>query len=444
MVTIISFIVVLGVLIAVHEFGHFIVAKACGVGVLKFSIGFGPKIAGWKRGMTDYMISAIPLGGYVKMVGEEPDSKLDPDEIKYSFTHKKLWQKSLVVAAGPVFNFLLAIVLYFFLYWMSGAYYYSPVMGNIEDGSPAYEAGLKTGDLVKKIDEKNIKTWAEIETAIRKSDGKNLLFLIKRGHDEKEIVFVPRKLDSKDIFGDIKKIYKSGALPFFPPLIAGVGKDSPAKKAGLKKDDLILEINQTKIKTWNDISKTISSSKGEIELLIDRNGEVLKLRLTPELKEFSDPLGNKNKRRIIGIAGADVSKKRKIGPFEALKTSTIQTGKVIELTFLGIVKMVKGSVSKDTIGGPIMIAQMAGDQAKQGLTNLFAFMALISINLGLLNLLPVPVLDGGHLLFFLIEGITGKPVNMKIREISQQAGLFILLLLMGFAFYNDIVRLISG
>ena len=444
MVTLVSFVIVLGILIFVHEFGHFIVAKACGVGVEKFSIGFGPKIFGWKQGMTDYMVSAIPLGGYVKMVGEEPDFEIDEKEIPYSFTHKKLWQRFLVVGAGPFFNLLLAVVLYFFLYWIKGTYYYPAIAGEITPSSPAYKAGLMIGDEIKTVDKKKIESWSDFQEKILKSEGRVLELSVLRSQDEKIIYLKPEKMDTITIFGEKKKQYQSGTEPYLPPLIGAVSKDSPAFAAGLKKNDIILNIDSQKVDTWNDVSRIISKSDKEIQIVIKRDGEKITRKIMPKITEYKNKLGEKESRKIIGIAALNILQHGKIGVFGAVEKSFSQTWTVIELTGAGIVKMVNGSISRNNLGGPIMIAQMAGDQARQGLISFFAFIAFISINLGLLNLLPVPVLDGGHLMFFLIEGITGKPVSIKGRGIAQQIGLFLLLLLMGFAFYNDIVRLISG
>lgn len=444
MVSIISFIIVLGVLVFVHEFGHFIVARLCGVGVEKFSIGFGPRLYGWKRGRTDYMVSGIPLGGYVKMVGEEPDSDLDEDDIPYSFTHKKVWQRSLIVAAGPVFNFLLAIVLYFFLYWIHGTYFYPPVVGEIGPETAAFKSGLMVGDEILYAGDKKIESWSQFEKRVKKSDGKEFLLKIKRGEDEKEIIFIPEKTETETLFGENKKEFLSGASPYFPPVIDFVSEKSPASGAGLKPGDRIVKINQEPVDTWNDVSRLISGAADSVTILISRDNDIYTMELTPELKESKNLLGKKVKRKIIGIGGQNTTIVKRLGPVGAFNESIGQTWKVVELTFLSIYKMLDGTISSDNLGGPIMIAQMAGEQARMGITELLAFMALISINLGLLNLLPVPVLDGGHLFFFLIEGITGRPVNIKGREIAQQIGLVLLLLLMVFAFYNDIVRVISG
>ncbi|MDY0132856.1 MAG: RIP metalloprotease RseP [Desulforegulaceae bacterium] len=443
MVTIISFVIVLGILIFVHEFGHFIAARLCGVGVEKFSIGFGPKVIGWKSGETHYMISAIPLGGYVKMVGEEPDTELSEEEKKYSFTHKEVWKKFIIVAAGPFFNFFLAIILYFGLFMFYGSYFYPPVIGEVTPNTPSY-GKLLTGDEILSVNDKKISSWTELEKNIEKSNGKDILLKAKRGNDLKEIVLKPVLLDSESLFGEKEKKYSLGVKPYLPSIIGRVAPDSPASKAGVNPEDRIVEINSKKIFTWYDVSKAISDSDSAIEIVFERNGERIRKTIEPEIKELKDHLGKPFERRLIGVGAKNITINKKLGPVSAMAESLSQTWKVIELTFVGIVKLINGSISKDNLGGPIMIAQMAGDQAKQGLTSFLVFISLISINLGLLNLLPVPVLDGGHLMFFLIEMVTRKPVSIKVRETAQQIGLFLLLTLMVFAFYNDILRLFSN
>lgn len=348
--SIIAFIVVLGVLIFFHELGHFLVARLFGVGVEKFSLGFGPKLLGKKIGITDYRISAIPLGGYVKMVGEEPDAEIDPAYIPISFTHKHVLQRILIVAAGPLFNFLLAVAIFFVMYQISGAYVLTPSVGEVESGSPADQGGLEKGDLIVAVDE--------------------------------------------------------------------------------------LAVN-----SWDDMAKIISGSGGKmLSVSVHRGDESLSLTITPKLKQSKNIFGEDLDRYMIGIAASGDGFTRELNPFQALGESILQTYRISELTILSIVKLIQGVIPADTLGGPIMIAQMAGQQAKEGAANLIFLIAVISINLGILNFLPIPVLDGGHLLFFFIEAIKGKPVNIRMREIAQQAGIFVLILLMILVFYNDITR----
>ena len=349
-VSIFSLIIVLGVLIFFHELGHFLVARLLGVGVEKFSLGFGPKLVGKTIGITEYRISAIPLGGYVKMVGESPDSELDPSDIPVSFTHKHVYKRILIVAAGPLFNILLALVIFFGIFQISGLLILKPGIGEVKEGTPAYMAGLKKDDLVVSIDGVDISSWEDMANAIMESKGKTLAISVLRG-------------------------------------------------------DTIL-------------TKDVA----------------------PEVKQFKNIFNEDVDRYVIGITASGEVLKKDLNFFQAFSESFIQTYQITALTIKGVVKLFQGTVSPKTLGGPIMIAQMAGQQAKEGVVNFVFFIALISINLAILNFLPIPVLDGGHLLFFFIEAVKGSPVSVKIREISQQAGIFVLILLMIYVFYNDIAR----
>ena len=349
-VSIFSLIIVLGVLIFFHELGHFLVARLLGVGVEKFSLGFGPKLVGKTIGITEYRISAIPLGGYVKMVGESPDSELDPSDIPVSFTHKHVFKRILIVAAGPLFNMLLALIIFFGIFQISGLLILKPGIGEVNEGTPAFMAGLKKDDLVVSIDGVDISSWEDMANAIMESKGKTLAISVLRG-------------------------------------------------------DTIL-------------TKDVA----------------------PEVKQFKNIFNEDVDRYVIGITASGEVLKKDLNFFQAFSESFIQTYQITALTIKGVAKLFQGTVSPKTLGGPIMIAQMAGQQAKEGVVNLIFFIALISINLAILNFLPIPVLDGGHLLFFFIEAVKGSPVSLKIREISQQAGIFVLILLMIYVFYNDIAR----
>ncbi len=351
MIYIISAIIVLGLLIFVHELGHFIFAKLFGVGVEKFSLGFGPKVIGRQFGETEYLISAFPLGGYVKMVGESPDAELTEEDRHRSFMGKHPLKRIVIVAAGPLFNLLFAAVLFIIIY-MIGVPAATTRIGEVVAGKPAAAAGLKTGDIV---------------TAVN-------------------------------------------------------GKD---------------------VSRWDDFSSMIAESKGALlEIRVKRGGEALLFRVTPEQKEGKNLFGEKISYPVIGVVAAGEMVTDRYSPLEAVVKGSQQCWKIIRLTLLSILKMIQMVVPLDTVGGPIMIAKMAGEQASAGGVNFLAFMALLSINLGVLNLLPIPILDGGHLFFYSWELIFRKPVSMRAREMAQQIGLVILISLMLLAFYNDIVRYI--
>ncbi len=345
-----AFVVVLGVLIFFHELGHFLVARLFGVGVEKFSLGFGPRLFGKKVGITDYRLSAIPLGGFVKMVGEEPDAEIAPEDIPLSFTHKSVWKKILIVAAGPTFNLILAVIIFYFIFQVSGMYIRKPIVGSVAENTPAQAAGLEAGDEVKSIDGAAVSSWDEMAKIISDSGGKVLAFQIKRG------------------------------------------------------------------------------------------GERLDVSISPKSQEDVNLFGEKIQRYVIGITSSTEVVEKRLNPLEAAGQSFVQTYRVMELTVMSIVKLIQGTLSTKTLGGPIMIAELAGQQAEQGMANLAFFTALLSVNLAILNFLPIPVLDGGHLLFFFIELLIGRPVSIRVREVAQQAGIFILISLMIFVFYNDITR----
>jgi len=349
-----AFLILISILVFFHELGHFLVAKWCKVGVETFSIGFGPKIIQKKFGETTYCLSIIPLGGYVKMVGDDQDKTIDPEDIARSFTHKKLYQKMAIVAAGPVFNFILSILIFYVIFQMSGIYYLKPVIGQVTENSPAFKAGIQSGDIVK-------------------------------------------------------------------------------------------EINKLKIKSWDDLSLEIDASQGrELEMFLERNNKKVAILLKPELKTYKTIFNEDKKRYMIGVKASNERVHLSLNPAQALWYSLEKNWQIAELTVVSVWKMIEGKVSADNLGGPIRIAQMAGKQAEEGVASFAFFIALLSMNLGIINLLPIPVLDGGHLMFFAIEAVTRKEVNEKIRERANQFGIVVLVLLMIFVVYNDIVQKIHG
>ncbi len=353
MVSIIAAIIVLGVLIFVHELGHFIFAKLFGVGVEKFSLGFGAKLIGFKKGETEYLISAFPLGGYVKMVGEGGDVELSEADQAKSFAAKSPLQRIVIVAAGPCFNLIFAHLLFILVFMV---------------GVPA--ATTKIGEVVK---------------------------------------------------------------------------NKPAALAGMQANDLVTMIDGKAVQRWDELSKSIAESKGRpIELQVRRGGALLTFRMQPEQRTSKNLLGDTVTSPIVGIVSAGETVIDRFGPLDALVKGSQQTWSVIKLTILSLVRLIERAIPLDTIGGPIMIAKMAGQQAAAGGISFIAFMALLSVNLGILNLLPVPILDGGHLFFYFWELVFRKPMSMKTREIAQQIGLVLLVSLMVLAFYNDIARYFVG
>ena len=372
--TVVYAIIVLGILIFIHELGHFLLAKMMGVSVEKFSLGFGPKLIGTKIGETEYLLSAFPLGGYVKMFGEggyieggdihNPGGvdnapadefqlgslhEMTAAEKERSFAHKPVLARIAIVVAGPVFNLLFA--------------------------------------------------W--------------LIFIVL------------------SMIG----------VPTVTPKIGEALKDKPAAKAGIQKGDIITAINNKPVKQWDQIAEGVAASKGQpLTFSVKREAKEISFTITPEPRVSKNLFGEKVNGYAIGVASAGEVVTEHFNPYEAVIKGTEQTWKVIDLTFMSLVKMAQRVVPMESVGGPIMIAKMAGDMAEAGGSSFLAFMALLSINLGVLNLLPVPVLDGGHLLFYFMELIFRRPVPQKIREYAQQIGMVLLLGLMVLAFYNDIIR----
>lgn len=446
-----AFAIVLGILIFFHELGHFLVARIFGVGVERFSLGFGPRLLGKTVGITDYRISAIPLGGYVKMVGEEPGADIDPAKIPLSFTHKPVLKRLLIVAAGPCFNLFLAVIIFFGFFQIYGLTLLKPVVHSVRDGSPAQAAGLKPGDLITAIDNRKVESWDDIESHLRSNQGQPVHLSARRAAETLSATLIPEMETHYDFFGGAEKKYDIGISPVrvLRPIVGSVKENTPASRAGLEPGDLITAINGVSVKTWNEMSQIISNSEGAVlTLSVERGDSRLALDIFPELVPEKDAVtGEKKNRYMIGIAASSLLAEddlftRRLNPVQAFSHSLDKTYQIVELTFLVIVKIFQGDVSTKTLGGPIMIAQMAGDQARKGLDDLISFIALVSINLAILNFLPIPVLDGGHLLFFLIEAVIGRPLNVKVREVAQQAGMFVLILLMMFVFYNDITRIL--
>ena len=353
LLSVISVIVLLGVLIFVHEMGHFLTAKYFDVGVLKFSLGFGRQIFGRKIGETEYVLSLIPLGGYVKMLGEAEGDELSPEEEKRSFLKQSVWKRMAIVFSGPLFNFILAIVIFAVVY-MVGVPVLTNQIGLVQQGGAAFDAGMVTNDRVLKINGEEIRRWDHLAEKVQKSGGKSMSFLVQRGNDRREIVIVPRVTKSRNLFGEEIESFKIGVGPSPKPVI------------------------------------------------------------------------------------------ERMNPWDACLQSLKQTWFITKMTFISIIKIFEGVISPKNLGGPILIAQMAGEQVKGGILPFILFMAMLSINLGVLNLLPVPVLDGGHLLFYVIEAIRGKDIGIKWKERAQQFGFILLIMLMIFVVIMDIDRLNIG
>ncbi len=450
---VVSFLVALGILIFIHELGHFLVAKATGVGVERFSLGFGPRIWSFRRGETEYCLSVVPLGGYVKMVGEEahgeeaihPTSET-PGEIRSdpakSFALKPLWTRALIVFAGPGMNFVLAAVIFTGIFLVVGIPVLPTTVGRVLPDSPAAQAGLQPGDHVVAIDGRPARHWGQLDEAVASSEGRPLALTVTRDGQRLPVTVTPRRMASRTPFGEPTEVWSLGTTPYLPPVVGDVKAGMPAAEAGLRPRDQIRAIDGQPIQTWDEMAEIISKRAGEpIRLTVGRNGQRLELTVTPQAVTERDPLGHETKVARIGISQSTPQTFLPLGPVAAISRGIQRTWDVTLLTLVSFWKLLTGIIPASNIGGPLQIGMAAGQAAQEGLVPYAFLVAVISINLAILNLLPVPMLDGGHLLFFAIEGVMGRALSVRKREIAQQIGLALLLLLMVFAIGNDILKL---
>lgn len=455
--TAVYFIVVLGLLIFVHELGHFLVAKRVGVGVLKFSLGFGRRLFGFTKGETEYLVSAIPLGGYVKMVGEDPrevviddagqafDGAGQPLDLEKSFAHKSVGSRIAIVLAGPGANFLLAVLLFWGVFMLIGRPVFPPVAGKPEADSAAAVAGIQPGDRIEAVMGRSVRIWEEVDEAIDASNGNPLRLTIDRDGVRQKITVTPRREVITDFLGDERKVWTIGVGPFISPTVGRLMEGFPAVAAGLRVGDRIVAVNGEPVETWEELAQRIHTQAGqEVTLTVERAGERFPLAITPKASTQQDATGRTVTVGLIGIGPAAAFVYERLDPLTALVDAGARTWTTSVKILWALWKIVEGRISPQTLGGPILIAQMTGQQAEQGLLNLIFFTALLSINLAVLNLLPIPILDGGHLSFFFIELLRGRPVSVQKREFAQRVGLVLLVALMIFAFYNDIFRLLQG
>lgn len=444
MTTALLFIVVLGPLIFFHEFGHFIVARLFGVGVEKFSLGFGPPIIGKKIGRTEYRISWIPLGGYVKMVGESPDAEISPEDLPYSFTHKHVAKRSLIVFAGPFFNAVLALLIFVFVYFFMGIPSVTSSIRAIDEDGPAAKAGLKIGDRITAVNGTTVENWHDIKPYLHNNKGEALNLDILRQSESFVVEVKPQEKVYENVYGEDAKEYYFGmeGQPRWLAIVGKVVKKTPAAKAGLQKGDRIVSIGGQQIQYWTQMSDLINASEGKtLKFGVKRNDETLTLDVTPSLdKDRNIVTGQRIKLYRVGIVAKNQSIHDLIIDYtlmQSVKTSGENCVIITKTFFVFLGKAFQGKVSRGLVGGPIRIAMMAHETAKMGFRELLFFAAAISLQLAILNLLPIPVLDGGHLAFYGIEAIKGKPLGIRTREVAQQVGLFLLLLLMVFVIYND-------
>ncbi|WP_413292211.1 RIP metalloprotease RseP [Bdellovibrio sp. HCB185ZH] len=541
---VIPFVILLGILIFVHELGHFLVARWCGVRVEVFSLGFGKKILKYKKGDTTYALSIVPLGGYVKMFGEQPGENISEEDKKVSFTHKTVWQRIAVVLAGPLMNFFFAILV-LGIVALVGEDAKMPILGDINPKSAAYEAGFRSGDKVISINDKQIATWEEIQKTLSLKQEQDLhldVVVQHQGSQEQSKIAVVAKAEPnpnilssynyvanvegltamsagttvgviansplyalglrtgdsivgingtkisywRDLESTLAKMNSKDTLTLevmgkregdktdkpitvtmaplesmktfsLPALglesselyLSKVMDNSPAKAAGIKEGDRLVAINNVTLNKWDDVIANIKSFDGKnpVDIKVLREGQNVDLKITPKMTTQMTAAGSEEKRYTIGIAPVvnlalpDTLVVRTNNPLEAVVRGTEKTWDFTVMTVMSFVRLFEAKISPKNIGGVLSIGQAAGETYKMGITPFLQMMAIISVNLFILNLLPIPVLDGGHLVFYVIEVVKGAPLSLRKMEIAQQVGMALLMSLMVFALFNDFTRL---
>ena len=545
------FILLISLLVFFHELGHFLVAKLCGVRVLRFSLGFGPKLFSHKRGHTEYLLCALPLGGYVKMFGDTPGSHIAPEEASFAFNNKKIWQRTAIVLAGPAFNMILALLVYFGMAY--GTHDFGDThLGVVSINEPAYLAGLRPGDKITAVERRPVANWNALREAVAKHLHKPVRITFERDGQSREVTLTTQGRAEANAFAEMETRGRIGvSLQYLRPQLGVVDPHSPACVAGLKTGDVIVKVAGVPVGAWHEVRALVYQQPPGAPLLLEvrRQGATLppiylhasaaRPELSDNLFSAAEPswgyfgLANQNtviakvepegaaaqagmlvgdrllalhirsasaQRRtlpigvweidltILGLGeggdlavslqrGSDVIERsfrlqekldkggfnnahstfvlgaenshdtldtytvrRDVGIGEALVTSAQQVGGDISLIFRGIVKMVSGSLPADSVGGPVMLFVIAEKSAKQGISIFLRTLAVISVNIGMVNLLPIPVLDGGHLFFYLIELVRRREPSVRTREVAQMIGVGFLLLLMVWAFRNDVMR----
>ncbi|MDX8413731.1 MAG: RIP metalloprotease RseP [Mariprofundales bacterium] len=447
--TVFFFIVAIALLIAVHEYGHFITARKLGIKVEKFSIGFGPSLFSWRSrdGEVEYVIAAIPLGGFVKMLGEnlsdqhdEAKQQLSDADRARAFDVQPIWKRASVAAAGPLFNFLFAIVAYMLIGWIGQSIYPAQV-GYLQENGAAAQAGMMVNDRIVALNGDAIHSWHGLELQLKNSVGVTNQFEVERGGSRLLLpVMVPT--GEKDPLLINVAADRLGVGMALSVTIAGVVADQPAQAAGVRAGDRVVAANDHAVRQVGDLIDAIQQSAGEaVTLQLQQpQGALRRVVVTPLA-------GDDGHLRIgvrLSIKPEVASEHYRMGLFEGVGYGFTQTWSVTVLTWQVLSKMVSAAISPENLGGPIAIAQMAGKSAELGLVPFLAFLALISVNLGVLNLMPVPVLDGGHLLYLTLEKLRGKPLSLAVLEKVQMVGVVLIAALMLFAFYNDIARWLRG
>lgn len=433
--TILFFLIALGLLIFVHELGHFILAKRADVRVEEFSLGFGPRLVGVKRGDTDYRISALPLGGYVKMLGEDSDETVTDDP--RSFAKKSVWQRAKIIFCGPMMNLIFSLVVMPMVFFIGKAepvfLHEPPVVMNVRAQSPAADAMLMKGDLITAIDSHKVHDWDEVLNQFILSAGGRLKLTIKR---EDQIfdqnIDVVQMPEMKGGYAGIEPMLFLGN----EAVIDGVSAQGPAAKAGIKTGDRVLAINDLPVTDWIDLSQKINElNGGQASLKIKRGDEIVEVTVKPQYNEDI-------KRWLIGIvkdrqSGIPMVTVRH-GVVDSIVKGTKENIKLVNLTFAVLKRLFTFQLSYKVLGGPVIIAKASAAAAASGLSNFLYFLAFLSLQLSIINCLPIPVLDGGHLVFLGIEAIRRRPLSLRVRQVATQAGFFLLIALMLLVTWNDL------
>lgn len=449
--TVLSFVVALGVLIVVHEYGHYLAARLCNVRVLRFSVGFGRPLATWRLGRdaTEWSIAAIPFGGYVKML-DEREAPVSAEEAHRAFNRQSVGRRILIVAAGPAFNFLFAIAVYAGLY-MYGLPEARPVLAAPAAGTLAHAAGFGAGDTVRSIDGDAIATWQDLRWRVLQGalQREALRFEVSgAGGGISMQVLDLRNYPSEDVESDaLEKIGLRLYRPPLPPVIGRVVAGGAADRAGLRADDRVVQADGEGIANWEQLVQAIRSRPEKVLVLsVQRGAERVRIDVLPDA-------ATENGARIgrIGVAPSiPAAESERIvvrvshGPLQSLGKAVLKTWDISVFSLKMLGKMLIGEVSWKHLSGPVTIADYAGQSAQMGWLAYATFLALISISLGVLNLLPIPLLDGGHLMYYSVEIIKGSPVSERAMDLGQRVGMALLLVVMAFAFYNDLNRLFSG